>query len=139
MCDELVNPVNIGTLRRDLEIDIGRDKSLQPLFLFCPPEIESGLHQPDDLVAALHMTLLSQKMDQYVFSKAYLIDPRGDVPELSFCADIIEIGRKKPCQLLGQTVYRANIAIEELGDVPGKKVGVLYEHPTYGKVNNQGG
>ena len=75
------------------------------------PEMQDRLHQIDDAVAAFHMTLLPEVMNQNIPTPGYLIDTRGNVPQPALGADIVEINREQPRKLLGQVVNRIDAAV----------------------------
>ena len=57
------------------------------------------------------MTLLAQKVNQNISTMGELIQTGGDISELTFGTDIVEINRKQTHQLFAQIVYLFNIAV----------------------------
>ena len=120
-----MNAVNIGSATFDLAVYGIRQKKFKAGLLFGLPEGQCRLHQPDDLIAALHMALLPQKMNQHILPKADLIQAGRDISQDSFSADITEKGWQKTPQLLDEVVHRTDIAVQKLGDIAGKQIRIL--------------
>ena len=75
------------------------------------PKMNDGLYQSHGPIAAFHMTLLAQKMNQHVPAMGDLIQLSRHIPELAFGADIMEKDRKKSDQLLNKVKNRINITV----------------------------
>ena len=58
----------------------------------------------------------------------YFIDSCGYLPQSPFGTDIVEIDGEKPAKLFDQIIDGFDAAVQQLGDIPGKKVDVLNEH-----------
>ena len=58
----------------------------------------------------------------------YFIDPCGYFPQVPLGPDIVEIHRKKPAELFGQIIDGFDTAVQQLGNITGKQVDVLYEY-----------
>ena len=101
MGEQGVDPVDVFTMGFDLFENAGGDKGLKRRLVFCFPEVQDRLHEPDDAVGTLHMALFPQKMDEYVAAVGDFIQPGGDITEGPFCTDVVKIGRKEAGQLFG--------------------------------------
>ena len=83
------------------------------------------------------MALFTQKMDQLIPAKHRFIQAGGNIPELSFCTDLIEKGGQQPGQLFDQVVHRCNVCVEKFGNVPGEQVRVPDKDTTHGQGGDQ--
>ncbi len=95
--DGLENPVNLlhqGTGCRDVRIDLGWHSILELGLVQMTPEFDNGFHELNNDVAALHMALLAQEVNQSIATPGELIHVRGHGPKLTFSPYLIEINRK---------------------------------------------
>ena len=96
MPHNLKHTIDKGSAAIDLIIDRRRHICRQARLVAGLPEIENRLHQIDDAVAAFHMTLLSEVMNQNIPAPGYFVDTRGNIPQPTLGADIVEINREQP-------------------------------------------
>ena len=108
---QAVNAVDKRPADFDFIVYDRRYKWLQPGFVTGFPEPQGRLHKGDNSVAALHVTLLAQKMNELVPPVGDLINLGGYLPQPAFGPDIIEKGRKKPGELFGQVIHRRDAAV----------------------------
>ena len=114
-----------------------RDMPLQEAFFAGLPELEDRLHERDDLIAALDVTLLAQKMHEPIAPLAQLVDAGGDLTQPALGADVVEKNRQQPGELFNQVIDGADPAVQQLRDIAREEVDVPQEYPAQRKVHDE--
>src|SRR4030043_408505 len=130
--------INARSCRLQLLEDFRRKKIPQTTFVFQPPEPEYFFNKTLDQVAAFHMTLLAEKMDQGIPAVGDFIDFGGYIAQSSLGPDLVEIDRQKLGQLLDQVVDRLNVGVEQFGHFFLEEVGVPDAGAPQLQVDDQG-
>ena len=71
-----VDAVDIGALGIDLLKDIGRHIRFEAILVTGFPEVQRGFHKSDNQIAAFHMALFSQIVDEDISSVGQFINSR---------------------------------------------------------------
>ena len=102
----LVNAVHPDAVVFHQLIDVGRKNLVQPFFFPVKPETNDIQRNLNVRVVTFCVNLFAEEMNQFVVAVRKLVNLGGDVAELPFSSNFVEIDGKDTGQLLGLFVNR---------------------------------
>ena len=123
----------------DAIIDIVRQDIAEVLLDAIAPELEHAEGQSNERVITLRMHLFAEEMHQLVLTARDLVHVGGDVSDLPFRADLVEIDREDAGELFHLLIIGTDVGVEDLGDLPLEQVRVAQEDAAQFEVDDQRG
>ena len=115
---------------------VGKNR-FQVLFDTIAPEFENVKSQPYKCIIAFRMHLFTKEVNQFVLAARDLVHVGGDVTDLAFGSDLVEVDGEDTGELFHLFVIGTDVRVEDLGDLALEEVGVAQEDATQFEVDNQ--